>query len=60
MTLIDKICDWLLSCSRQFRSKQLSRCFNVDDLRKVAKRRLPASLFGYIDGGSDDERTLRG
>lgn len=49
MTLLDRINDW-----------QLSRCFNVGDLRKVAKRRLPASLFGYIDGGSDDERTLRG
>jgi len=38
---------------------QLSRCFNIDDLRKLAKKRLPASLFGYIDGGSDDEHTLR-
>lgn len=39
---------------------QLSRCFNIDDLRSLAKKRLPASLFGYIDGGSDDEQTLRG
>ncbi len=38
---------------------QLSRCFNIDDLRKLAKKRLPTSLFGYIDGGSDDEHTLR-
>ncbi|MEZ5528791.1 MAG: alpha-hydroxy acid oxidase [Porticoccaceae bacterium] len=38
---------------------RLSRCFNIDDLRKLAKKRLPASLFGYIDGGSDDEYTLR-
>ena len=41
-------------------SRRLSRCFNVNDLRKAAKRRLPESLFAYIDGGSDDERTLRG
>ena len=41
-------------------SRRLSRCFNVNDLRKVAKHRLPESLFAYIDGGSDDERTLRG
>lgn len=40
-------------------SWRLSRCFNIDDLRKLAKKRLPASLFGYIDGGSDDEYTLR-
>ena len=40
-------------------SRRLSRCFNIDDLRKVAKGRLPESLFAYIDGGSDDEQTLR-
>lgn len=37
----------------------LQRCFNVSDLRRAAKRRLPAPLFHYIDGGSDDEWTLR-
>ncbi|TDU28027.1 L-lactate dehydrogenase (cytochrome) [Panacagrimonas perspica] len=37
----------------------LQRCFNVRDLRSAAKRRLPAPLFHYIDGGSDDEWTLR-
>lgn len=36
----------------------LSRCFNIEDLRSLAKRRLPAPMFHYIDGGSDDERTL--
>lgn len=49
MTLLDRLNAW-----------KLSRCFNINDLRKVAKGRLPAALFGYIDGGSDDERTLRG
>ena len=49
MALLDRLNAW-----------KLSRCFNINDLRKVAKGRLPASLFGYIDGGSDDERTLRG
>lgn len=37
----------------------LDRCFNLCDLRRAAKRRLPAPLFHYIDGGSDDEWTLR-
>lgn len=37
----------------------ISRCNNVMDFRRVAKRRLPAPLFHYIDGGSDDEWTLR-
>ena len=32
---------------------------NIDDFRKRARRRLPRPLFDYIDGGADDERTLR-
>jgi len=37
----------------------ISRCNNVNDLRSLAKRRLPRSMFHYIDGGADDEVTLR-
>lgn len=37
----------------------IDRCFRIDDLRRLARRRLPAPLFHYIDGGSDDEWTLR-
>ena len=37
----------------------LSRCHNFADLRELAKRRLPAPMFHYIDGGSDDEWSLR-
>lgn len=32
---------------------------NIDDLREAARRRLPRALFDYIDGGAEDERTLR-
>jgi L-lactate dehydrogenase (cytochrome) len=32
---------------------------NISDLRKVAKRRLPRAVFDYIDGGAEDEVTLR-
>ena len=35
-----------------------ARCFDIADLRRVAKRRLPSPMFHYIDGGSDDEYTL--
>lgn len=38
---------------------RIDRCNNVEDFRRQAKRRLPAPLFHYIDGGSDDEATLR-
>lgn len=37
----------------------LDSCNNIADLRRMAQRRLPAPLFHYIDGGADDEWTLR-
>ena len=37
----------------------LKDCYNFDDFRKLAKKNLPAPIFHYIDGGSDDEVTLR-
>ena len=36
-----------------------SRFVNISDLRRAAKRRLPRSVFDYIDGGADGEVTLR-
>lgn len=32
---------------------------NIDDLRYLAKRRLPKVVFDYIDGGAEGELTLR-
>jgi isopentenyl diphosphate isomerase/L-lactate dehydrogenase-like FMN-dependent dehydrogenase len=32
---------------------------NIADLRAIAKRRLPKVVFDYLDGGADDEVTLR-
>lgn len=40
--------------------RRLKRCVTVDDFRRVARRRLPRGVFDYIDGGAEDERTLRG
>jgi L-lactate dehydrogenase (cytochrome) len=31
----------------------------VDDLRRIAARRLPGGVFDYIDGGAEDELALR-
>ncbi len=38
---------------------RLARCNNIADLRRMAQQRLPAPMFHYIDGGSDDEWSLR-
>ena len=35
------------------------RVVNIADLRRLAKRRLPRLVFDYIDGGAEDEITLR-
>lgn len=34
------------------------RVVNVADLRKLAEKRLPKMVFGYIDSGADREQTL--
>ena len=39
--------------------RQLKNCHNVDDLRLLAKQRLPGPVFHYIDGAADDEVTYR-
>jgi hypothetical protein len=41
------------------RSVQAPRVLNIEDLRRAAKRRLPRVVFDYIDGGAEDEWTLR-
>ena len=39
--------------------RSLNDCHNVDDMRALAKRRLPGPIFHYIDGAADDEVTYR-
>jgi len=36
----------------------LKSCHNVEDFKKLARKKLPSPIFHYIDGGSDDEVTL--
>jgi isopentenyl diphosphate isomerase/L-lactate dehydrogenase-like FMN-dependent dehydrogenase len=35
------------------------RVVNIEDLRRIARRRLPRAAFDYLDGGAEDEITLR-
>ncbi|PXA90072.1 alpha-hydroxy-acid oxidizing enzyme [Nostoc sp. 3335mG] len=37
----------------------LRRVNNIADMRRLAARRLPKPIFDYIDGGADDELSLR-
>lgn len=38
---------------------KLKNCYNTEDFRQRARRKLPSPIFHYIDGGADDESTLR-
>src|SRR5438876_4334047 len=45
--------------TRRHRSLEPPHVINIEDLRRAAKRRLPRVVFDYIDGGAEDELTLR-
>ncbi len=37
---------------------RLDRCYNIADMREIARRRLPKGVFEYIDRGAEDETAL--
>jgi (S)-mandelate dehydrogenase len=41
-------------------SRNLKRALNIADLREIARRRVPGFVFEYVEGGAEDEVTLRG
>jgi (S)-mandelate dehydrogenase len=36
----------------------LSRAWSIEDLRRIARKRLPRAVFDFFDGGAEDETTL--
>lgn len=38
---------------------RLDRAITIEDLRQLAKRRLPKAIFEFVDGGAQDEITVR-
>jgi len=38
---------------------RIDQCHNIKDFRALARQKLPGPIFDYIDGGADDEVTLR-
>lgn len=41
------------------RPKGVAAAHSIDDLRRMAEKRLPKGPFGYMDGGAEDEVALR-
>ncbi|MBW0447058.1 alpha-hydroxy-acid oxidizing protein [bacterium M00.F.Ca.ET.228.01.1.1] len=44
---------------RLYSGRDVNRAHSIDDLREMARRRLPNFCFEYIEGGAEDETTLR-
>jgi L-lactate dehydrogenase (cytochrome) len=38
--------------------RALDRALTIDDLRRLARRRLPRAVFDFVEGGAGDERTV--
>ncbi len=45
---------------RLTRSRALGQALNIADLREIARWRIPGFVFEYMEGGAEDEITLRG
>ena len=44
---------------RPFTSKSISRALNIAHLREIARAKVPHFVFEYVEGGSEDESSLR-
>lgn len=44
---------------RPFRDTDLTRALNIGHLREIASRAVPHFVFEYVEGGSEDEASLR-
>jgi L-lactate dehydrogenase (cytochrome) len=40
--------------------RRLAACHDISDLRAAARRTIPRPVFDYVDGGADEELSLRG
>jgi L-lactate dehydrogenase (cytochrome) len=43
----------------KFQRSRLARVLNYEDARRLARRTLPRAVFDYVDGGTEDEISLR-
>jgi len=48
--------DFAMKKTRRVASPQV---VSIEDLRVLARRRLPRAIFDYVDGGAEGEVTLR-
>jgi (S)-mandelate dehydrogenase len=44
---------------RHYTGRDFRRAITIEDLRRIARRRLPNFSYEYVEGGAEDESTLR-
>jgi (S)-mandelate dehydrogenase len=44
---------------RHYAGRSLGRAITIEDLRRIAHRRLPRSSCEYLEGGAEDEASLK-
>jgi len=44
---------------RPFTSRNISRALNISHLREIARRQVPHFVFEYVEGGAEEEASLR-
>ena len=44
---------------RRYSGSDIARALDIEDLRQLAQRRVPNFVFEYVEGGAEDEATLR-
>jgi L-lactate dehydrogenase (cytochrome) len=49
----------VLQSAGQRRPRGVDAAYSIDDLRRLAEKRLPKGPFGYMDGAAEDEVALR-
>ncbi len=43
----------------RLQQRDFRRALNIAELREVARQRIPGFIFEYVEGGAEDEVTLR-
>ncbi len=49
----------MMSTVEKMRARRVARILSYEDARQGARRILPRAVFDYVDGGAEDEATLR-
>ncbi|MET5021574.1 alpha-hydroxy-acid oxidizing protein, partial [Burkholderia pseudomallei] len=44
---------------RRIQMATVGKAWNIDDLRKMARTRVPKYFFDYLDGGATSETSMR-